>query len=151
TVFLANSAILTESLGTRAGGDIQIQTDQIYLQDNALISASSSGPGNAGNINIAAQAFRSANSSVETQASTADGGNIHLTVGQLVALSNSQVTTSVQSGTGSGGNIIIDPTSVILNHSQIAADAFGGPGGNITIVADNFIASPDSTVTASSA
>src|SRR5262249_15175059 len=28
---------------------------------------------------------------------------------------------------------------------------FGGPGGNITIVADNFLASPDSSITASSA
>src|SRR5207247_6753474 len=73
------------------------------------------------------------------------------TVGKLVDLFNSQITTSVQSGTGSGGNITIDPTFVILNHSQITADAFGGPGGNITIVSDVFLASPDSSVTASSA
>jgi large exoprotein involved in heme utilization and adhesion len=55
----------------------------------------------------------------------------------------------VKSGKGSGGNILIDPTFVVLNNSQIKADAFGGPGGKVTIIADNLLKSSDSTITAS--
>jgi len=40
---------------------------------------------------------------------------------------------------------------VILNNSSIIANAFGGPGGNITIVADNYLSSATSLVQASSA
>ena len=49
-----------------------------------------------------------------------------------------------------GGDIYIDPIFVILNHSTIKANAWGGPGGNIDIIADYFILSPDSIVEASS-
>jgi len=56
----------------------------------------------------------------------------------------------VLGGNGNGGNIDIDPQFVVLNHGTIAADAQGGNGGNITIVADNYLASADSSVTASS-
>jgi large exoprotein involved in heme utilization and adhesion len=56
----------------------------------------------------------------------------------------------VESGFGDGGNITIDPEFVILNSSSIVANAFGGDGGNILIVTNNFIASPDSIVDASS-
>ena len=52
---------------------------------------------------------------------------------------------------GGGGNITIDPQFVILNQSNILANAFGGPGGNITIVADNLISSAQSSIDASSA
>jgi large exoprotein involved in heme utilization and adhesion len=37
-----------------------------------------------------------------------------------------------------GGNITIDPQYVILNDSQIIANAYEGTGGNIRIIADVF-------------
>src|SRR5882724_9096957 len=77
--------------------------------------------------------------SVSTRAITADGGNIILNAPNLIELTNSQVTTSVESGVGSGGNITIDPQALILNNSKIVANAFGGPGGNINITADVFL------------
>ena len=52
--------------------------------------------------------------------------------------------------TGNGGNIVIDPQLVFLNHSSIIAQAIEGHGGNITINAGEFIASSDSIVSASS-
>ena len=64
---------------------------------------------------------------------------------------DSQITTSVQSGAGGGGNIFIDPQFVILQNSQIIANAFGGPGGNIKIIAGQLIADPATAITASSA
>ncbi len=43
-----------------------------------------------------------------------------------------------------------DPVFVVLRESLIQANAFGGPGGNILIVTDFFIADPSSVVEASS-
>jgi large exoprotein involved in heme utilization and adhesion len=49
-----------------------------------------------------------------------------------------------------GGDIDIDPEMVLMQHSQIIANAYEGNGGNIHIVADHFIQSADSIVQASS-
>jgi len=68
----------------------------------------------------------------------------------MVHLIRSQITTSVGSGQGKGGNITIDPRFVILDHSAVRADAFGGPGGNVRIAADIYLTSA-SDVSASSA
>lgn len=68
----------------------------------------------------------------------------------LVFLRDSAITGSVKSSIGKGGNITIDPTFVILDNSKIIANAFDGPGGNIRIVTEHFIASPDSIISASS-
>src|SRR5574341_871617 len=70
-------------------------------------------------------------------------------------LTNSQITTSVQSGVGQGGNITIGSAGhpfefILLADSQIPADAFGGPGGNPTMFADVYLTS-NSVVSASSA
>jgi large exoprotein involved in heme utilization and adhesion len=90
-------------------------------------------------------------SAITTEARQADGGNIQVTAQTLVRLRDSQITTAVGSGTGRGGNITIDPQFVILERSQLVADAFGGPGGNITIVAQGFVPDAASRVSASSA
>jgi large exoprotein involved in heme utilization and adhesion len=50
-----------------------------------------------------------------------------------------------------GGNITIDPQFVVLQNSQIIAQAFAGAGGAINIIATSaFIADPASIVSASS-
>src|SRR5262249_30029758 len=61
-----------------------------------------------------------------------------------------EITTSVKGQTGNGGNIVIDPQFVVLNHSSIIAQAIEGHGGNITINAGVFIPSADSIVSATS-
>jgi hypothetical protein len=124
----------------------------VRLLDGASVSAKSSGAGDAGSVTITAlETLRLADSIVSTEATQADGGNIALMAKHTVLLTNSQLTTSVESGTGSGGNISIDPQFVILRSSSITANAFGGPGGNITIVAENYLADASSVVQASSA
>ena len=151
TVTAANSASISGSgtglfstaSSTGAGGDIKIQGGQlVQLTNNATVSAQSTGTATAtaGNITINAPTFEAQNGSVTTGATLADGGNISITTtGSLVRLTDSQITTSVQSGVGSGGNIAIDSQLIVLNDSQILANAFGGPGGNINITADVFL------------
>jgi large exoprotein involved in heme utilization and adhesion len=94
--------------------------------------------------------FTSRDSRVTTRSLRGDGGDIDIRVGSLFHLLRSQVTTAVGTGSGKGGNITIDPEFVVLDRSQIRADAFDGPGGNVRITADVFLRS-DSIVSASSA
>jgi filamentous hemagglutinin family protein len=142
--------IATSSASAGAGGVIDLTTNTLELQGRGLIASESTDTGDAGSIRIKAGRIESERSSITTAATQADGGDIQLAVGQLVYLLDSEITATVKGGEGRGGNITIDPEFVILNDSNVTADAFGGPGGNIRIVADQFLASPDSAVTASS-
>ena len=63
---------------------------------------------------------------------------------------NSSISTSVLGGVGSGGNITIDPNVVVLQNSQVIAQAVQGAGGNITITTPLYLADFSSTVSASS-
>jgi large exoprotein involved in heme utilization and adhesion len=89
--------------------------------------------------------------STEAETSKASGGNITLKVGDFLYLKSGEITTSVKGETGNGGNITIDPQTVVLDQSNIIAQAVQGHGGNITINAGEFLASADSVVSASSA
>jgi large exoprotein involved in heme utilization and adhesion len=153
-ITMANGGgIWARTFGSGTGGSIQLSGSQIQLFDGATISAESSGTGNAGDIGInAGGTLLMKNSSITTEATQADGGNIHIKAGHMVELIDSNITTSVGGGPETvGGNITIDPRYVILNDSQIIANAYEGRGGNIRIVADVFLASPESVVDASSA
>ncbi|MDH5711416.1 MAG: filamentous hemagglutinin N-terminal domain-containing protein [Gammaproteobacteria bacterium] len=162
TISGIGSEISTSTFGDGNGGDVFLNADNaVYILNGGLVSADSggdlagqelSGTGLAGDISInSGDKIELVNGTISTRAITADGGNITLMAPKLIYLEKSDITTSVESGIGGGGNIDIDPDFVILKESSILANAFGGPGGNITIVAGNFIATPNSIVDASSA
>jgi len=139
-------------VGSGNGGDISISaSNSVALNSGGIISTRSLGSGLAGNISIdAGENLDITDSSISTQATESDGGNIQITASEMVYLLDSEITTSVGTGQGNGGNINIDPEFVILNNSKILANAFGGNGGNITIIADNVISSAQSSIDASS-
>jgi large exoprotein involved in heme utilization and adhesion len=147
------SALSASTAGQGPGGDVLLQARQVRLTDGATVSAESTGPGNAGNVTIAAaDTFLSTNGSVVTRATQADGGNIQITASNFLRLRDSRITAEVGGGPQTvGGNIVIDPQFVILQNSQIVANAFAGQGGNIRITAGVFLADPASQVSASSA
>jgi hypothetical protein len=89
------------------------------------------------------------NAEIRTRTASANVGNVTLRAGRLFDLHNSTVTTSVAGGTGSGGDIFIDPPLMVLDNSRIQANAQQGRGGNITIRAGQLIRTPDSRITAS--
>ena len=162
TVSGANSAISTSTFGDGKGGDLLLSAgNRVAVLDNGRISADSggtfgasvvSGAGTAGDIKITAgNEIQLDKGKITTQALTADGGNITLEAPNLVWLQDSETSTSVAGGEGKGGNIRIDPQFVVLNNATIIANAFGGPGGNITITANNFLQSATSVIQASSA
>jgi filamentous hemagglutinin family protein len=150
----AGSGVFTESTGSRTGGDINLLTSQsVTMTNGASISASSTGTGNAGNINInAGNQLNMTNSTVTTEATKASGGAIKITTtpSGTVELTNSTISASVLDGTGGGGNVDIDPQFVILQNSQILANAVSGPGGNINITTNLLLPDPASRIEASS-
>jgi hypothetical protein len=146
----AFTGIASSTRGKGAGGQVDIQAPTMLLREGGTVTTESYGTGSGGNISItAADMLRLDNAAILTQTVSADGGNVTLKAGQLFDLHNSTVTTSVAGGTGSGGNIVIDPPLMVLDRSRIEANAFGGPGGNITIRAGQLIRTPDSRITAS--
>jgi filamentous hemagglutinin family protein len=146
------ATIDSATLSSGKGGDVTLRAQSLEISSGAQISANSSSTGKAGNITLVTDSvLMREHSTVTTGATQADGGNITVTARTLVRLRDSQITTAVGSGAGQGGNITIDPDFVILERSQLVADAFGGPGGNITVVAEAFLADTASRVSASSA
>ena len=142
--------VTTDTTGAGAGGNIRVTTETLSLVGGS-ISAASTATGIAGNIDLeVSTTFESVKGIVSASANQADGGNITVSANKMVYLTDSSIETAVQGGAGAGGNITIDPQFVILKNSHISANAFGGPGGNISIRAGSFIATPDSSITASS-
>jgi filamentous hemagglutinin family protein len=145
--------ISTQSSGAGRGGSVELHAATVELSDNGKISSTSTGSGNAGNIGITTdQSLVLRDASITTAADQADGGNITITTGNMLKMIDSKITASVGGGPQTtGGNIRIDPDFVVLKNSRIVANAFEGRGGNISIVADTFLADPSSVVDASSA
>jgi filamentous hemagglutinin family protein len=153
TISGAGSVVSTSTSGDGHGGDVNlVSAGDINISNGGTVSADSLGAGGTGTINVtASDSIIMDQGTISTRAVTSDGGNIKLTAPNVIQLEGSTITTSVESGAGGGGNISIDPQFVLVNNSSIIANAFGGPGGNITIVANNFLASANSVIDASSA
>ncbi len=152
-LILTDGGKVTTSAKTAEAGQIDLQVAQLQLDNQAAIISESAGTGEAGSINVnAADKININNAKISTEAAQAAGGHITITVPHLLSLQkDGTITTSVQGGSGGGGDITITkPTFVLLNHATIRADAHGGNGGNITIEADQYLRSADSSVTASS-
>jgi large exoprotein involved in heme utilization and adhesion len=157
---LQNGGTLSaETAGTNSkatGGSIIINaTDHVTLTNGGTITASSTGPADAGKIDINAgqQLDLLDNSSITTttQSAQANGGNIDIrAVDRVRLVNNSEISTSVMGAEGSGGNIFIDPKVVVLQGSNVTAQAVGGTGGNITFVTPLFLADSASVISASS-
>jgi filamentous hemagglutinin family protein len=151
------TGIFTSTKNTGTGGSISLTAKQsISISDGATISASSTGPGNAGNISINAGqqldlvGTATSKSSITTEATQASGGNIDIRAIDRIRLVDSTISTSVQGEEGSGGNIFIDPKVVILEGSNVTAEAIGGTGGTIRFVTSLFLQDSASQVSSRS-
>jgi large exoprotein involved in heme utilization and adhesion len=159
TLANAPSGVLSQTTGTDpgsgTGGAISLTAGQNFtLSDGATVSASSSGPANAGNITLTAHdTILIDKATITTDATQASGGNIKLTANDTIQLVDSTIESSVQGDvTTAGGDISVDPDFIILQNSQILAKAVEGQGGNISLIAnDAVLIDPFSVLDASSA
>jgi filamentous hemagglutinin family protein len=153
----AGSQIAASATGSHSGpgGNVSVTAGSLTIGSGAEIASSSAGSGDAGMIAVAAaRLLLNGGAAISTQATSANGGNITLSIGDLLDIVGSEITTSVQgqSSNGNGGNINIGAGLVVLDQSKIVAQAQEGNGGNIMInkEAGTFIETPDSIVSASS-
>jgi len=153
------SGFLSSTFGAGQGGDIAVHTQNLTMKNGGTIAVSSFDPQNDATVtgpsgSIAINATGSVNmangSAITSESNSTHGGNIAVNANRQIFLQNSKITTSVKNGLGDAGNISIDPDFVILKSSSIVANAWGGAGGNINIVAGNFVTDPTSVVDASS-
>ena len=152
----SGSGLFSESKASGDGGNIEVQASRMTMTTGSSISSSSTGSGNAGNIQInAGNQFAMTNSKVTTEADQASGGTIKITTtpSGTVQLTGSTISASVHDGTGNSGSVDIDPQYVILQNSQILAQAVQGSGGKITINITNgglFLSDANSEISAQS-
>ena len=128
--------------GSGAGGEISLMAGQNFtLSDGATVSASSSGPSNAGNINITGHdTILLDKASVTTEAAKASGGKIKLTANDTIQLVDSTIESTVKGDAKTvAGDIELDPDFIILQNSHILAKAVDGQGGNIDLVANKAV------------
>ena len=140
------------TIGSGHGGDVTVNTiDELHLNYGAVISSASKGTGDAGDITLNTGKLEIRDSLITTTSVQADGGDITITTGFLTWLVDSAIATSVDGGPQTtGGNIRINSPYVVLNDSQVIANAYEGKGGSIGITAGTYLADWTSTVSASS-
>ena len=158
------ATISSSSNGSGNAGSIKIDTRrQLFMVDSTISSESKAenNGGAAGTINVSSDnsIYLLENSALTTEAINSakcvgtaceHNGEINTQVKNLMYLLDSKITTSVVSGEDNAGNINTNVTNLIMNSSQIIANAYEGKGGNIYIAAEKFIQSKDSLVDASS-
>ena len=122
------------------GGSIIIDPPLVLIRDQARIGVDSQGSGSAGRIELQAETLVLENNALISAATTSgQGGDIRLTVTELLQLQNgSQITATAgqEGGNGDGGNITLPAQFIIADingNNQISANAFSGTGGNISI------------------
>jgi filamentous hemagglutinin family protein len=139
-----------EASGT--GGNIEVTTDKLSIQDSAEINVSAEGAGEAGSLNIDALDITLDRGSLTAETRVGDQGNITLeNADTLLLRNNSQITTNaMESATGGDINLTAEGIAV-LDDSAITAQAVLGQGGNIKIDKQGIIfRDPDSQISANS-
>ncbi|NER25623.1 MAG: filamentous hemagglutinin N-terminal domain-containing protein [Symploca sp. SIO1C2] len=143
SVFLSNKSSISTAVEPNSsgiGGDINIQTNSLTLENNSRISARSQAPGKAGDINInVSETLTATDSDITTSSTQSAGGAINIIAKDIRLRGDSDITTSVFSGVDNGGNITITTDSLIaFADSDILAFVRDGRGGDITFLTPIF-------------
>ncbi|MBW4505549.1 MAG: S-layer family protein [Scytonematopsis contorta HA4267-MV1] len=147
SLLIENSGISSDNRGTGEAGNININVNRGVVLRESGISVSATNPNNqsraAGNIKLSAFSLTLERSSISGTTQSGNGGNINLTLQDLLSL-NTRSLISTTAGTartgGNGGNIDIRTQFIIAEPNQntdITANAFTGSGGRVDINAVN--------------
>ncbi len=155
------SAIAASSTTNFNAGTIKIISDTVKIRNNAEVTVSNIGGGDAGNLNITANnIFLDNKASLRSEVKGGSQGNIHLQANDVLLLRRGSNITTNATGTSTGGNIDITAGAIIAlpdEDSDIVANAVLGSGGNIQITTQGIFGlkfrpqlTPESDITASS-
>jgi filamentous hemagglutinin family protein len=142
TLSLSNGSQLSaRSSGGGNAGSINLDVNQLSL-NNATITASTSQQGQGGTININAQntvTLENQGLIVAQSSGTGKAGNLQISTGEFSANNNSQVEVSSKAS-GEGGTLTINATKIFLdNQSKLFAETAASDGGNINLVASDYL------------
>jgi filamentous hemagglutinin family protein len=162
------SSILNQSVGLGDGGNIDISTKQLILQDGAQIDTRPLIAGQGGNITVQAEDVQILKTSplnpllisnISALAFNAGhAGNVNVSTNRLIAKDGGALS-SITFGSGNGGNVSVQATDsieisgvepTIVNPSAMTAGTFNtGNSGNLTVNTSRLIVSNSARVGAS--
>lgn len=145
SVEVSNGSILSAQVNPTArgdGGDLTLETGQLVLRDEGLISAATLGEGRGGQLNITAtdsiEVIGGQSSSAITTLTTSSqaAGNLTIATRQLL-VENTATIDSSTSGAGAAGDLFVRASDSVEvgRQGRISTSAFEGTGnsGNLTI------------------
>lgn len=148
------------------GGSIQVAAEQLTLRDGAKISVTTTGIGNAGQLNVQANSIdvlgRSASfgsSGLLARGAAGNGGNLVVRADRLYVADGAQIAVST-SGAGNAGSLMVNAKEVDLVGIGVGAPSglfasvqsrASGQGGDLMIVADRLSIRDGAQVVASTA
>ena len=144
---------------TANGGSLNLKVGQLILRNGGTLNLQALGTGQAGNINVVADAIALDNqSSIDGKSQSGLGGNINLQASEIRLRRGSRISTDA--GNANGGNITINTDTLVAvpkENSDITANAQQGSGGRIRITAQGIFGTefrdrltPESDITATS-
>jgi filamentous hemagglutinin family protein len=165
------SYLFTGANGGGDAGNLTIETGNLIVRDGALVSASTLGQGNGGDLSVnASESVQVIGTSIDGQYPSAlfaltqgsgDAGNLTIETGNLIVSDGAQVSTTTFSG-GDGGNLKINASesvqvigtstdgqlsSTLITEPGLFAQTQGSGGaGNLTIETGNLIISDGATI-----
>jgi large exoprotein involved in heme utilization and adhesion len=135
-------------VGEGAAGSIELDlAERLELLEGSIVSVSSN-QADGGDIRVRTDGQVYLSGSELTASAAGDGGSVRLLGSANVFMAEASV--SAEAGQD-GGNIEVSaPETLVLQRSDLVANAIQGDGGNISIVAEMFLASRESVISASS-
>ncbi|MCY7383521.1 MAG: filamentous hemagglutinin N-terminal domain-containing protein, partial [Microcoleus sp. CAN_BIN18] len=147
------SALTSATLSSSRGGDIRIDTPSLTVRDGGIVSTSSLGSGDVGNITVNADRILvsgTSNNGLFVSAidasvgktfgtnpnATANAGSLNLTARDRLTVTNGATITVQATGSGRAGNINIVANAIALdNKASIDGTTISGAGANINLQA----------------
>jgi filamentous hemagglutinin family protein len=123
----------------------------IIETDGEPMLSGGSGGGSAGDLSITAPTIRLRDAAVTSQnTDIGDGGDVTLTAGRLIDARGSTISAKVDGANAQGGDVILEAGSLIalLEETEVRTNAPEGSGGDITITTPVLIRSSDSVIDA---
>lgn len=124
-----------DPIPTGASGNVTVNTPQLTITNQGLISVRNDGTGDAGNLEINADSIVLDNQGgIAASTASGEGGNIFLNLGNNLRMNNSSFITATAGGGGNSGNITIDtPILILQNGATISALSILRQGGDIEL------------------
>ncbi|NEO41685.1 MAG: S-layer family protein [Moorea sp. SIOASIH] len=153
------SLLFTQTQGTGKAGDVSITTGQLLVKDGAVVSASTLGEGDGGNLTVNADskvqligtsASGRIPSGLFTQANrgaTGNAGDVSITTGQLMVADGAVVNARSTQQDSSAGTVDINANSIFLNNNGRITAETAGEEGNITLFSRNIRLLNESKIT----